>query len=282
MDNDMSYGRDYSFLPVTSVADGVTIRLQEDLFSYTNKIVNIVFIGHPTEREFVLVDAGLTGSSRAIIEAAETIYGEGAKAKAIVLTHGHFDHVGSIIELIEQWEAPVYAHTLEIPFLTGEKNYPPADSSVEGGLIAKLSSFFPNQAIDLSTHVQPLNVDGTIPHLNDFQWIHSPGHSPGHVSLFRERDRSLIVGDAFITVRQDSLIKTLIQKEEITGPPRYFTTNWDEALESIKLLQQLMPALAITGHGVPVSGKELEVNLRNLVTNFEEIYKPDHGKYVDE
>jgi glyoxylase-like metal-dependent hydrolase (beta-lactamase superfamily II) len=38
---------------------------------------------------------------------------------AIIMTHGHFDHVGVLEDLAETWQAPVYAHELERPYLDG-------------------------------------------------------------------------------------------------------------------------------------------------------------------
>jgi glyoxylase-like metal-dependent hydrolase (beta-lactamase superfamily II) len=281
MNNDMFYGSDYKFLPVTSVGDGACIQVRPDLFSYTNKIVNIIFVGDPTKDEFVLVDAGMPRCSKEIIETAENIFGPNSRPKAIMLTHGHFDHVGSIIELIDHWDIPAFAHSLEYTYLIGEREYPEADSSVEGGFIAKISPLFPNEPINIKEHLHPLPIDGTVPFLDEFRWVHTPGHSPGHVSFFRERDRSLIAGDAFITVRQDSLYKTITQQKEINGPPRYFTTDWELAYESVKVIRDLKPAVAITGHGVPMSGHELTNRLEKLVTDFKEVSIPDFGKYVD-
>ncbi|MEC2070962.1 MBL fold metallo-hydrolase [Alkalihalophilus marmarensis] len=280
MDKQMSYGDDYKPLPATSLADDVCIQVVPDVFSYTNKIVNLVFIGHPDENEFVLVDAGMPNSAPAIIKACERVYGSGCRPKAIILTHGHFDHVGSIIELLQHWDVSVYAHALEHPYLNGDQQYPEADPTVEGGMLAKLSPLFPNDPINIESHLKPYPADGTVPYLEDFKWVHTPGHSPGHVSLFRENDRTLIVGDAFVTVKQDSLYKTLTQHKEINGPPRYFTTDWSEAYRSVQKLHQLQPEAVITGHGAPMSGRELKENLDKLVQDFKEVYVPDYGKYV--
>src|SRR5690606_21003093 len=142
------------------------------------------------------------------------------------LTHGHFDHVGAIIDLIERWKVPVYAHQLELPFLTGKQDYPKPDATVEGGWVAKMSPLFPHEGIDISEHVSALPEDGTIPHMSGWKWIHTPGHTPGHVSIYRESDQVLIAGDAFVTVKQESLYKVLTQEQEISGPPRYLTTDW--------------------------------------------------------
>ncbi|ASS96747.1 hypothetical protein BS1321_24275 [Peribacillus simplex NBRC 15720 = DSM 1321] len=91
----------------------------------------------------------------------------------------------------------------------------------------------------------------------------------------------MIAGDAFVNVRQDSLYKVITQEKEIAGPPRYLTTDWEAAKESVKSLESLKPAVAITGHGYPVEGKELEMGLSKLAKEFDSLAKPDHGKYVE-
>lgn len=281
MDQQMNYGDDYKFIPASSINSGLGIEVLPDLYCYTVQIVNIVMVGDPASGDFVLIDAGMPESADSIITAVESRFGKGSQPKAIILTHGHFDHVGAIIELIEKWDIPVYAHSLELPYLQGEKSYPEPDSSVEGGMVAKMSRFFPIEPIQLGDYVKALPEDGTVPYLPDYRWLHTPGHSPGHVSFFREKDRALIVGDAFVTVKQEYLYEVFTQEKEISGPPRYLTTDWVAAEESVKTLQQLHPTIAITGHGVPLSGKELEGNLQSLVDNFDEIAKPDYGKYIN-
>src|SRR5262245_17287832 len=82
-------------------------------FAYLrDRIVNVAFIGSSDGRDspWVLVDAGLGGSASRIARAAESLYGPDAVPAAIVLTHGHFDHVGSLRELVRRWDVPVYAH----------------------------------------------------------------------------------------------------------------------------------------------------------------------------
>ncbi|KPN95028.1 MBL fold metallo-hydrolase [Lysinibacillus sp. ZYM-1] len=281
MDKNLNYGEDYKFIPATSVGSGVGVEVAPDLYQYTIQIVNIVLYGDPKTEEFVLIDAGMPKSAEEIISVVEERFGPNARPKAIILTHGHFDHVGGIIELIEKWNVPVYAHTLEIPYLTGQQNYPEPDPSVSGGLVAKMSPIFPNEAISLGENIKAIPSNGSIPFMPGFRWIHTPGHSPGHISLFREKDRVLIAGDAFVTVKQESLYKVFTQTKEISGPPRYLTTNWQDARESVEKLEALKPTIAITGHGLPMTGEELTKNLKKLVDNFDQIALPKQGKYLN-
>jgi glyoxylase-like metal-dependent hydrolase (beta-lactamase superfamily II) len=267
-----------TFIPITSITSHTGEEVASNLYYYNIQIVNICFVGQ--KDNWVLVDAGMPKSASAILELVEQRFGPHARPKAIILTHGHFDHVGAVVDLVDKWQVPVFAHPLELPYLTGQQNYPEPDPTVEGGFLAKISSLLPNGAIDLKDHIHPLPADQTVPFLPDWKWIHTPGHSPGHISLFRERDRALIVGDAFLTVRQDALYKVLTQKQEICGPPRYFTTDWQAAFASVKKLHALQPNVAVTGHGTAISTPQLTEGLEKLVNEFKTIAVPDYGRYV--
>lgn len=277
----MRQSEDDKFIPMTSVTGGTETSCREDVYFLTDQIVNVIFIGKENNNDWVLIDTGMPKSSSNIKKAAEKRFGKNVRPKAILLTHGHFDHVGGIVDLIEEWGVPVYAHKLEIPFLTGKEAYPEPDPSVEGGMLAKISSIYPHEPIDISEVVQELPADNSVPFLPGWQWVPTPGHTRGHVSYFRESDRTLIAGDAFITVKQDSFYKVLLQKKEINGPPRYLTPDWTLAQQSVARLHELQPNLAVTGHGPAMEGKELHEGLEYLVRNFEEVAVPSKGKYVD-
>ena len=277
----MKYGDDYKFLPVTSKENGKGIEVLSDLYQYTVQIVNVIFYGNPDDNQFVLIDAGMPKSSEKIIEAAKERFGENSRPKAIILTHGHFDHVGAVIELAEYWDVPVYAHKLELPYLNGMEDYQAPDPSVDGGMVAKMSPVFPKKGIDITARLHELPADGSVPYMPDFEWIHTPGHTKGHVSLYRNKDKALIAGDAFVTVKQDSLYNVMTQEKNIYGPPRYFTPDWEAAKASVEKLASVSPEAAITGHGQPMIGQELKDELSKLANNFDEIAKPDSGKYTE-
>lgn len=281
MSKHMHQSEDNKFIPMTSFSSGKGTEVRPDVFCYTNQIVNIVFIGDPQSGHWVLIDAGMPKSSSEIISVAEDRFGIGSSPAAIILTHGHFDHVGSIVNLIKEWAVPVYAHPLEFPFLTGRENYPEPDSSVEGGLLAKISRIYPHKPVNIENMLHPLTADGIVPELPEWKWIQTPGHAPGHVSFFREKDRTLLSGDAFVTVRQDSFYRVLTQKKEANGPPRYLTTDWEAAWHSVRALEELEPEVVVPGHGQPLEGEELRSGLRRLVREFEDIAVPEYGRYVE-
>ena len=253
-----------------------------DLAYFRNTLVNVYFAGWPGagDREWVLVDTGLPGSAARIASLAAERFSAGARPSAIILTHGHFDHVGAVQELADKWDAPVYAHPLEHPYLNGRSAYPPPDPTVGGGAMAAMSRFFPRGPIDLGPRLHALPPDGSVPGMAEWQWIHTPGHSPGHVSLWREDDRSLIAGDAFVTTKQESAIAVFTQRVEVHGPPAYYTVDWAAARRSVERLAALEPEVAATGHGVPMGGPTLRGELRKLASSFDLMARPRRGRYV--
>jgi hypothetical protein len=101
------------------------------------------------------------------------------------------------------------------------------------------------------------------------------------VSLFRDVDRTLIVGDAFCTTKQESFFAALAtQRPELHGPPAYFTTDWDAARDSVQRLASLHPAFIAPGHGQPMAGDDAMRALIELSERFDEVARPEHGRYV--
>jgi len=252
-----------------------------DVAGLKTLMVNVYFIGEPGQgNPWVLVDAGLPGYTGQIKKKAERLFGVGTQPEAIVLTHGHFDHTGSLKSLLKIWNVPVYAHKLELPYLTGKSSYPPPDPAIGGGFMSYSSFIFPIGPDDFGDRVSAVPDSGLIPELPGWRIIHTPGHAPGHVSLFRDSDRTLIVGDAFVTTNQNSAVAVAQQKKEIHGPPAYFTCDWEAARQSVQKLMTLNPRAVGTGHGVAVSGLDLELGLSRLSHSFDELSIPSEGRYV--
>src|SRR4051812_27359788 len=114
--------------------DDGTMEIAPDVAYRRLAIVNVGFVGRPkaTDRQWTLVDAGLFGTKAFIQGAAAERFGPDSRPAAIVLTHGHFDHVGALEDLAAEWDSPIYAHPLEHPYLNGKQSYPPPDPTVGG------------------------------------------------------------------------------------------------------------------------------------------------------
>ena len=237
-------------------------------------MANVYFLGEKNG-PWVLVDTGVRGGSWRIKQAAMETFGQAPDC--IVLTHGHFDHVGGLPQLAEEWNVPVYAHALETPFLNGSADYPPPDPTV-GGFMAQLSRLFPHSGIDLGMYLRALPSDKSVPGAPEWRWIHTPGHTSGHISLFRDSDHALVAGDAVITINQENAAKLMSQVREFRNPPRYLTQDWGSAAKSVHGLAGLRPHLVATGHGLPVAGEWVADELLRFAEHFT---PPDHGRYVN-
>jgi glyoxylase-like metal-dependent hydrolase (beta-lactamase superfamily II) len=249
-------------------------------------LVNVVFLGRSGagDRQWTLIDAGVgvPGLGGLIESAARERFGQGARPAAIVMTHGHFDHVGVLEKLAEKWDAPIYAHELEVPYLNGTASYPPPDSMVGGGIMPWVAQLFPRGPIDVSRCLRVLPDDGSVPGMPGWRWLHTPGHATGHVSLWRESDRAIIAGDAFITTRMESAYAVTVQRPEMHGPPMYFTMDFEAAKRSVQMLAKLEPELVVTGHGRAMRGPEMRTALHLLAEHFDHYAVPKNGRYVKE
>jgi glyoxylase-like metal-dependent hydrolase (beta-lactamase superfamily II) len=245
-------------------------------------IVNVVYHGPPdaVRGQWVLIDAGLPGSSQSIKRAAADRFGEGSRPACIIMTHAHADHAGGLERLAEEWNVPVFAHELEIPYLNGSAAYPPPDTKVGGGLMPMLSVLFPRGPFNVSRWLQLLPDDHSVPHMDGWVWIHTPGHTPGHISLWNHKQGALIAGDAFITTDQESVYAVLKERPEMHGPPMYYTQNWIESEASVQRLAALRPEIAITGHGHAMRGQLMREALHRLANEFKQTAVPSPGKYV--
>ncbi|MCU1226324.1 MAG: metallo-beta-lactamase family protein [Edaphobacter sp.] len=253
--------------------------IASNLYGLRIAFVNVFAVTH-TDGSWTLIDAAIPFSASRIRHWAQERFA--TAPRAIILTHGHFDHVSAAGELAKEWDIPIYAHPLEFPYLTGEKQYPAPQPGVGGGLMSLLSPLYPRGPYNFSGRLQPLPIDSAglaFAELPGWKVLHTPGHTPGHVSFYRAKDGTLIVGDAFCTTKPESFFEAaLTQKPELHGPPAYFTSDWAAARASVQRLAALNPLTVAPGHGKPLGGSEVPARLRQLASDFDRIAVPESKK----
>ncbi len=206
------------------LADGV-----HQLDGRPRNAINIYVVGD------VLIDAGTRQAERRIMRQLE---GYTPAVTTHVLTHAHPDHQGSSHAVCERLGIPLWCGEADIPAMEtpGAIKNPKAPA-----LLNRIQARYwtgPPHPVARALH-EGDEVAG-------FTVLDTPGHSAGHISLWRERDRVLIVGDV------------LGNMHFITGmpglhlPPDVFTPNPARNRESARRLAELRPALACFGHGAPL------------------------------
>jgi glyoxylase-like metal-dependent hydrolase (beta-lactamase superfamily II) len=234
-------------------------------------ISNAYLIGDA--HNWVLVDSGTPGNSQTIREAAEARFGANAKPGAIVLTHGHFDHAGSCLELANLWGVNVHAHKMELPYLTGRSTYPPLDVTAPGAF-SFLARFFPSRTVDLGSRVVAWDGNLATFGISGWQSVFTPGHAPGQLAFFRS-DGVLIAGDAITTMDLDSATGLITRNQKVCRPPVPATYDWPQAHESVRKLAALKPSVIAAGHGMPMH--DASAQLQRLADHFP---IPELGRYV--
>ena len=237
--------------------------------------VNAYFVGH-SGGPWALIDSGLPGRSKQIYDAAEARFGGGSRPEAIYLTHGHYDHSGSALDLAERWDVPIFAHRMELPYLTGQSDYPPPDPTI-GGAMAFLCRFMPHRTRNLGERVRQL-PSGELPGLVGWEVIATPGHSPGHISFFRPDDRVLLAGDAFATMDMDSWAGLASGRKRLSRGGAPFNIDWHATKASVRRLAELHPNVVACGHGIPLVDDALPERMQRLADH---LPIPRRGRYVE-
>jgi glyoxylase-like metal-dependent hydrolase (beta-lactamase superfamily II) len=197
-----------------------------------------------------LVDAGLPNQTEAISAAlVEAGIGVG-DLRRIIFTHQDLDHVGSGAALVRQSDARVLAHPADAPYIEGsQRPLKPSPEMLEQR----------PQMREVLERLEPVGIDeyvedGTRLDLaGGTRVISTPGHTPGHISLYVERSKVLIAGDA-LTAERGSL----------NGPNPSMTLEMRTAIQSVRRLADLEIDTIICYHGGVVS-EDANGQLRRVI-----------------
>ena len=211
------------------IAEGIaTIDLTADMVGRQMQI-------HPTliwdDRDVILVDTGIPGQSEAIREAMEKAGFSLNQLTKVILTHQDIDHIGSLPEILMEvsHKIEVLAHEDDKPYIEGDLPL----LKVNPERIAKMMESLPEEerhkvqaiyAAPLASSVDRTISDGEVlPYGGGISVIHTPGHTPGHISLYHQSSKTLITGDALTA-----------PNGIIAGPNPPVTPDMDAAMKSIQ------------------------------------------------
>jgi hydroxyacylglutathione hydrolase len=195
----------------------------------------------------VLVDTGLRTSAKKIMGELK-----GRELKAIALTHAHGDHGGSARKLAAELGLPVWVGAADREAAETGKIVKRASLERPGiSTVARLMGDFPGVPVARDLHEGDELAAG-------FTVLDTPGHSPGHVSYWRESDRVLICGDVFFNMHLLTTVPGLRQ------PPTLFTPDPAMNRDSERKVARLEPRVAAFGHG-PVIEDDTAAKLSGFV-----------------
>ncbi len=202
------------------------------------------------EDRITVIDAGRRRSGPRVLECIGNLGRSPEEISHIVSTHYHLDHIGGIAHLQAASAGRVAVHRSEVPFVQGGK---PLPSPFQNPLLAFLMAPFvrlsrpPRFSVDLC-----LQDGDMFEPLGGMEVVHTPGHTPGSISLYFSREGLLIAGDALE-----------FRRGRLQLPSRRFTSDMAQAKESVRRLAGLDFEVLCLSHYPPLL-KNASKELRRL------------------
>lgn len=215
------------------------------VYQITNRGCNIILI---VEEKLTLIDTGLRGSSSKIMGFIHSLGRSVEEISLIIITHNHLDHVGGLPELRNLTTAKIAIHKADIS--EGGLTYP--------GVVQKLLHIPSFSTFRPFVYTKPSEVDiqldgnEILSPLGGLKVIHTPGHTPGSISLFSPQKKLLIVGDA------------LNNLYNIRPPLKLTSNDLPRAIDSIKRIAQFDFDVLCFGHGKPLT-KDAPAKVQGLL-----------------
>jgi glyoxylase-like metal-dependent hydrolase (beta-lactamase superfamily II) len=191
-----------------------------------------------------LVDTGVPGSDAAI-EGHLARLGLGWKdIRRVIITHQDIDHIGGAAAVVKASGAQVLAHADDIPYIQGQRPLIKSDPKRIEAMVQTLPEERRGRVRELFLHPPTVRVDRVLadgeklPLRGGIVVIHTPGHTPGHISLFLAADHLLISGDALRVV-----------DGALAGPSPTATPDLPQATASLRKLLPLDINRVLCYHG---------------------------------
>lgn len=219
------------------------MRLAPSLHRLGDRLVGVYLIEE--SGSVTIVDAGVPGYYGELVAELAAMGRRLEDVTALVLTHGHSDHIGFAERLRTEEGVPVSVHELDAALARGEVDNPSSGMGEKrlSSLLAFLLWGARKGALRTTnlTEVSTFGDGATLDVPGALRVIPTPGHTPGSVALHAPAHDALLVGDAFSTY---SVVRG------VSGPQiAPFTADPDEALASLSRLEGLEAGWVLPGHG---------------------------------
>lgn len=195
-----------------------------------------------------LIDAAQPWNAKEINAAINHV---GIPLKRIVITHAHPDHAGAAAELRRLTGAEVYAHAQDIPFLTGQECMANVDGSVSCKRFLKFANRIGMLNPPIIDRVDPIANGDT---LGDLQVVHTPGHTPGSITLWHQKNQMLFCGD---NVSHTLRVLRLNMS--------FFTLDCATLGQSIEKYKEFPAKMLLPGHGPEYVSNDVWEDLSQLL-----------------
>jgi glyoxylase-like metal-dependent hydrolase (beta-lactamase superfamily II) len=182
-----------------------------------------------------LIDTGMSTGGKKILDYVRTnLKKQPSDVKTIVITHSHLDHTRGALAIKKATGAKVAIHELDADYLSGKKKLPPPKGAM-GLLFRIFGVFFRIPTVEPEMRLKENDRIGSL------TVLHTPGHTPGSISLYNQERKLIFVGDA-ITNREG----------KISGSPKRFNFDLQQANKSIEKISTVDFEVLLSGHGEPV------------------------------
>jgi glyoxylase-like metal-dependent hydrolase (beta-lactamase superfamily II) len=192
----------------------------------------------------MLVDTGLPWHLPALESAIESLGVHFSTLRGIMITHQDIDHISNARTLRKRSGATVMAHHGDIPYIQGERPLMKLNPALIASILAMIPESVREQAKAVYANPSSVPVDQqvndgeVIPVGAGVQVIHTPGHTPGHISLYVPSEELLIAGDSL-----------RVEKGDLVGPNKSHTSDMVQAMDSVRKMARLKVDQVLCYHG---------------------------------
>ncbi|MDF2632738.1 MAG: beta-lactamase domain protein [Caproiciproducens sp.] len=213
-------------------------------FGDTKDVIHPVIL--KDDKEMVLVDCGHTGFLPKIEEAIGAAGLNCNQLTKIVITHQDHDHIGALAAFKQKYpNIQIIASEIEAPYVAGKmKTIRLEQAEALQKTLPEEQKAFGNAFCEILRNVEPAKVDLTVHDGDLFDWcggceiVATPGHTPGHISLYLKNKKTMITGDAAV-LEDDRLV--------IANPQ--FTLDMESAEKSLSKILSYDADTFICYHG---------------------------------